>query len=76
VLDDAGGALEGFGCLLRGKAGFDQLAVEDVVLAVGDVWLAIVISAQFGHEALVAQTAIGRLPAEGDDFYRHGEDGA
>ena len=67
VLDDAGGAFERLGCLLRGKAGFDELAVQDVVLAVGDVWLAVVVPAEFGHEALIAQAALGGLPAKGND---------
>ena len=76
MLDDAGGAFEGVGGLFGGEAGLDELAVEDVVLAVGDVGLAILLDAQLGEEALVAEAALGGLPAEGDDLDRHSEDGA
>ena len=74
MFDHADGAVEGFGGVFRGESGLRQIAVQDVVLAVGDVRLAAFFDAQLGREALVAEAAGGGLPSKGDDFDGDGED--
>ncbi len=76
VLDDADDGLEGFGGLLGFEAGAGQVAVGDVVMAVGEVRGAVFVLAHLGGEAFIGEALKGGLPGEGDDLDGELEDGA
>jgi len=76
VLDDANDGLQRLACLFRREAGAGQVAVRDVMVAVGDVVGAVFLLAELRGEALVGEALECCLPGEGDDFDGELENGA
>jgi hypothetical protein len=76
VLDDTDDGLEGFGGLLGFEAGAGQVAVGDVVMAVGEIGSAVFVLAHLGGEAFIGEALKGGLPGEGNDLDGELEDGA